>query len=86
VLTGVGSGARLLWGAAPAALLASDYVRLLGLKTLLVVVVLVIGARQRARIGRGTAPASRSVAVELGVAAAVLLVTAVVTGVEPPER
>lgn len=84
VLTGIGSGARLLLGTAPALVLASDYGRLLLCKTGLVIGVLVIGARQRMRIARGTAPASRSVAVELAVAGAVLAVTALFTGMEPP--
>lgn len=84
VLTGLGSGARLLLGTAPAAILASDYARLLLTKTVLVLVVLVIGARQRARIARGTMPASGSVRVELAVAGAVLAVTALFTGMEPP--
>lgn len=84
VLTGVGSGWRLLGGTAPAAIVASDYGRLLVIKTVLVIVVLAIGAAQRTRIARGTAPSTRSMWVEIGVATAVLLVTAVLTGTEPP--
>lgn len=84
VLTGLGSGARLLLGTPIAAIAASDYGRLLALKSLLVTVVLVIGARQRARILRGDIPASRAVRLELGIAGAVLLVTALLTGTEPP--
>lgn len=84
VLTGVGSGWRLLGGTAPAAIVASDYGRLLVIKTVLVIGVLAIGAAQRKRIARGTAPSTRSMWVEIGVAAAVLLVTAVLTGTEPP--
>ncbi len=84
VLTGVGSGARLLLGAMPAAILASDYGRLLLLKSALVMGALVIGAMQRRRIGRGTAPVTRRMWVEIGVATAVVLVTAVLTGTEPP--
>lgn len=84
VLTGVGSGWRLLGGAAPAAIVASDYGRLLIVKSVLVVAVLAIGARQRSRIARGAAPVNRTMWVEIGVATAVLLVTSVLTGTEPP--
>lgn len=84
MLTGVGSGARLLLGTAPATVVASDYGRLLIIKTVLVIGVLAIGARQRSRITRGTAPVNRMMWVEIGVATAVLFVTAVLTGTEPP--
>lgn len=84
VLSGIGSGARLLFGTAPATIVASDYGRLLIIKTILVIGVLVIGAAQRQRIARGAAPVHRSMWVEIGVATAVLLVTAVLTGTEPP--
>ncbi len=84
MLTGVWSGARLLLGTTPAAIVASDYGRLLIIKTVLVIGVLAIGAAQRKRIARGTAPVHRTMWVEIGVATAVLLVTAVLTGTEPP--
>lgn len=84
VLTGVLSGVRVLGVMAPAVIVASDYGRLLALKTALVVVVLIIGARQRRRIQRGEMPGSRAVHVECAVAAAVMLVTAALTGSEPP--
>ena len=84
VLTGMGSGARLLLGNAPAVIIQSDYGRMLLLKSALVIAALVIGALQRRRIARGAAPVARSMWVEVGVAAAVLLVTAVLTGTEPP--
>lgn len=84
VLTGIGSGARLLLGTPVAAIAASGYGRLLAIKTLLVLGVLAIGARQRSRIQRGEIPASRAVRLELGIAGAVLLVTALLTGSEPP--
>jgi putative copper export protein len=80
----VGSGARLLLGTPPAAILASDYGRLLLLKSALVLIVLTIGARQRKRITRGEKPAVRAVRVECAVAAAVLVITAALTGSEPP--
>ena len=83
VLTGVGSGWRLLGGTAPAAIVASDYGRLLIVKSALVLAVLAIGARQRSRIARGAAPVNRTMWVEIGVATAVLLVTSVLTGTEP---
>lgn len=84
VLTGALSGARLLVGTPSDVIMASDYGRLLLLKTGLVLLVLAIGAAQRRRIARGTRPESARVWTELGMAAAVLLVTAVLTGTEPP--
>lgn len=84
VLTGVGSGARLLLGTPFDAIVTSEYGRLLLLKTVLVLAVLLIGARQRARIQREQRPASRAVRLELGIAGAVLLLTALLTGSEPP--
>jgi len=82
--SGVGSVARLLLGTAPSAILASDYGRLLALKTVLAAVILFIGAGERRRIANGKTPESRRVWVELGTAGAVLLVTALLTGSEPP--
>ncbi len=84
VLTGIGSGARLMLGVSPAAIVASDYGRLLLAKVLLVILVLCIGFSQRRRIQRGTVPVNRIIGVELCVAAAVLVITAVLTGAEPP--
>lgn len=84
LLTGVLSGVRVLRGASPSAIAASDYGRMLALKTALVLVVLGIGAAQRRRIARGTQPESARVWTEVGVAVAVLVVTAVLTGTEPP--
>lgn len=84
VLTGLGSGARLLLDTTPAAMVTSDYGRLLLIKSVLVIGVLIIGARQRSRIHRGERTENRTIWVEIGVAAAVLLVTAVLTGTEPP--
>jgi putative copper export protein len=46
--------------------------------------VLTVGARQRKRITRGENPAVRAVRVECAVAAVVLLITAALTGSEPP--
>lgn len=84
VLTGIGSGARLLLGTTPAAIVSSDYGRMLLLKSALVIVALAIGAVQRRRIANGAAPVARSMWVEVGVASAVLVITAVLTGTEPP--
>lgn len=84
VLTGMGSGARLLLGVSPADIVASDYGRLLLVKGILVTVVLSIGFSQRRRIQRGSVPVNRIIGVELCVAAAVLAITAVLTGAEPP--
>ncbi len=82
--SGVGSAARVLLGTAPNAILASDYGRLLVLKTALAAAILFIGAGERRRIANGKTPESRRVGVELGIAGAVLLVTALLTGTEPP--
>lgn len=84
LLTGGVSGVRVLRGATPSAIAASDYGRMLVLKTALVLVVLGIGAAQRRRIARGAQPESARVWTEVGVAVAVLVVTAVLTGTEPP--
>lgn len=84
VMSGMLSGARLLNGQAPRVILGSEYGQMLLVKSGLVLVMLVIGARQRSRIAGGELPARRSVAVELGLAAWVLLVTATLTGTEPP--
>lgn len=84
VMSGMLSGARLLNGQAPRVILGSDYGQMLLVKSGLVLLMLGIGAAQRMRIARGKLPARRSVAVELGLAAWVLLVTATLTGTEPP--
>lgn len=84
LLTGVLSGARLLRSADVNTVAAGDYGRLLALKTALVLVVLAIGAAQRRRIARGAQPETARVWTEVGIAAVVLLITAVLTGTEPP--
>ena len=84
LLTGGLGAVRVLRHASPGAAVESSYGQLLVLKSLLVLAVLAIGARQRARITRGDLPAARSVQVEMGVALGVLLVTALLTGAEPP--
>lgn len=85
VVTGVAGGARMLLGHPLEAIVASPYGQMLIVKTIMVGIVLLIGASQRARIARGTLAAGRSVAIELAMAAWVLLVTATLTGTEPPE-
>lgn len=84
VLTGLMSSARLLLGIPLPTIVASSYARLLAIKVLSVLIVLGIGFTQRRRIARREVPASRTIAVELGVAAAILLLTAILTGAEPP--
>lgn len=84
VLSGVGSAWRRVGASGPAALLASDYGRLLLLKTALVSVVLAVGYTQRRRLGAGGVPVRRVVQREVVLAAVVLAVTAWMTGMEPP--
>ena len=84
VLSGVGSVWRRVGASGPAALLASDYGRLLLLKTALVSVVLAVGYTQRRRLGAGGVPVRRVVQREVVLAAVVLAVTAWMTGMEPP--
>ncbi|MBL0940049.1 MAG: CopD family protein [Gemmatimonadaceae bacterium] len=84
VLTGLASGARILVGHAPAVIVNSPYGQMLIVKSIMVAIVLAIGARQRTRIARGQLAAGRSVVIELGMAAWVLLVTATLTGTAPP--
>jgi putative copper export protein len=84
MVTGILSSARLLAGTAPAVVVASEYGRLLLLKIVLVLTVLAIGATQRRRIARGTQPESARIWTEVGIATVVLLVTALLTGTEPP--
>jgi putative copper export protein len=84
VLSGVGSAWRRVGASGPAALLASDYGRLLLLKTALVSVVLAAGYTQRRRLGAGGVPVRRVVQREVVLAAVVLAVTAWMTGMEPP--
>jgi len=84
VVTGMLSGLRVLNGLAPRVIVGSEYGQMLLVKSALVAVALGIGAVQRNRIARGEWPARRSVLVELGLAAWALLVTATLTGTEPP--
>ncbi len=84
VLSGVGSAFRRVGVATLPQIVASDYGRLLGAKTALVVGILVLGALHRRAVSRGRVPATTSLRVELLCAAAVLVVTAVLTATAPP--
>ncbi|MCA0374749.1 MAG: CopD family protein [Gemmatimonadetes bacterium] len=84
VLTGVGGAWRLLDGISLGDIARSGYGQLLLAKSLVVAVMLGIGASQRRRVGQGTAPVSRLVRFEVVCAAVVTLLTALLTGSEPP--
>jgi putative copper export protein len=84
VLTGIASAVRMLWPAPWSVLVANDYARVLGVKTLLVLVVLGLGALQRRRITRRERVAGNPLRLELTLAMVVLIVTSVLTGSEPP--
>lgn len=84
VLSGMaGSALRLAEATWPAAL-GTAYVQWLVVKSVLVLIVLAYGARQRQRVQRAQRPPSRAIAQEAIVALVVLAVTAVLTGTEPP--
>lgn len=78
-----GSALRLTEAMWPAAL-GTEYVRLLIVKSVLVLLVLAYGARQRQRVHRAQRPPSSAVVQEAALAMGVLLVTAILTGTEPP--
>ena len=84
VLTGVGSAFRRIGAATVNDAIATDYGRLLASKVVLVLVILAIGARHRSEVARKGKPTAVGVRMELLLAAAVLLVTAVLTGSAPP--
>lgn len=84
LLAGVGSAWRRVGASGPADILATDYGRLLAVKIALALVVLAMGATQRRRLSIGNAPAKRVVFWEVVTAAGVLVVTAWMTGMEPP--
>ncbi len=84
VLSGVGSAWRRVGASAPLEILASDYGRLLLLKTISVIAILALGYTQRRRIA-SSAPVARTVVRrEVTIALAVLVATAWLTGLEPP--
>lgn len=82
--TGLGSGVRMLYNAPIGDMIGNRYSQLLLVKSLLVVVVLLMGALQRRRIVRGDLPERDLIRNECAVAFVVLVVTAVFTGSEPP--
>ena len=84
VFTGVGGAFRRMGAADVRTIIASDYGRLLAGKTVLVLIILAIGARHRSRLARRGALTATSVRVELALAGLVVLVTAVLTGTAPP--
>ncbi len=84
MLSGVGSAWLRVGASGPAEILATDYGRLLALKIALAVVVLAMGATQRRRLSVGNTPAPKAVLWEVVIAAVVLVVTAWMTGMEPP--
>jgi putative copper export protein len=84
VITGVAASWRLVGAASPAAIMQSEYGRLLIAKLVLVAVIVAFGALRRRQLERRDAPGSATLRAELWVAAAVLAVTSVLTGSEPP--
>jgi len=84
VLAGVGSSLRRFDGVGVVDIMASPYGRLLLLKTLLVAAVLALGWAHRRRVQAGHLPVAGGVRRELMAVVAVLLMTAVLTGISPP--
>lgn len=84
-LTGVLSSLRLLGAATPAAVIASPYGRLLLAKAVIVLTILALGATQRRRVHAGETPTGHTVRLEVALAVVVILLTAILTGSEPPE-
>lgn len=83
--TGLLSSLRILGPPNPATLLASGYGRLLATKVVMVLITLALGAKHRRRIQAGASPLRQTVRLELGLAVVVVLLTAFLTGSEPPE-
>ncbi len=84
LLSGVGSTWRRVGASGPAAILASDYGKLLLLKIALALAVMAMGFTQRRRIAVGQTPSRTVVLREVALAAVVLAATAWMTGTEPP--
>lgn len=84
LVTGVGSALLRLRESTLATAFATDYGRLLLLKSALAVVIVAIGMLHRRHLARGTMPRRASVRIELAFALLVLAATSVLTGV-PPE-
>ena len=85
LLSGVASAWRRVGASGPVDILASDYGRLLLAKFALALVVLAMGATQRRRLSAGKAPATQAVVWEVLIATVVLVATAWMTGLEPPD-
>ncbi|BAH39865.1 MAG TPA: hypothetical protein DGD08_13045 [Gemmatimonas aurantiaca] len=85
VITGVMSSLRLLGASSPRAILSAPYGQMLLLKTVLVLVILAFGAAQRRNVHAVGVPSSRAVRLEVILATVVIVLTAVLTGSEPPE-
>jgi putative copper export protein len=84
LLSGAGSALRMLGTVPWQETVGSRYGQLLAVKVLLALLIVAIGSTQRRRVQRGEVPVRSAVRRELLLAAAVLIVTAVLTGTEPP--
>ena len=84
-ITGVLSSLRVLGAATPASVVASPYGRLLLAKAVIVLTILALGATQRRRVHAGDTPTGNTVRFEVALAVVVILLTAILTGSEPPE-
>lgn len=84
VITGVSAAFRRVGLATIPQIAASDYGRLLGLKSALVLVILLVGAWHRRAVRRGDVPVVLGVRVEVALAMLVLGLTALLTGTAPP--
>lgn len=84
-ITGVLSSLRVLGAATPVAVVASPYGRLLLVKAVIVLTILALGATQRRRVHAGDTPTGNTVRLEVALAVVVILLTAILTGSEPPE-
>lgn len=88
VITGLLGTGRMLFAGPEVlpvpTLVASAYVRMLVSKTLIVLAMLTLGALQRRRIARSELPTDAAVRLELLLAGGVTVLTAVLTGSEPP--
>lgn len=84
VVTGLLGAGRMLYTATMTQLVTSPYVGMLTAKALVVFAMLVLGALHRKRIARSELPTDATVRLELLLAAGVTVLTAVLTGSEPP--
>lgn len=84
VLTGIAASWRRLYGNSLSAITSSQYGQALLWKVGVVFCILALGALHRRHIGRGKQPTKFTVKTELLLAALVLVITAVLTGLAPP--